>query len=98
MLWSVRLAVGVLLASYYFSVITWKCPLCKREIEVRTNDPELAENLLLRCGNCLVMLSKRKFLIGASVIMVVLFFTRSSSMHSVKPLLEGEELRATASW
>jgi len=30
MLWSVRLAVVLLMLSYYFSNIVWKCPMCKR--------------------------------------------------------------------
>lgn len=29
-LWSFRLALVLVLLSYYFSKIVWKCPLCKR--------------------------------------------------------------------
>jgi hypothetical protein len=50
----------------------------------------------LRCGNCLVMLSKRKYLAAVSIVALLLFVTRPA--HPTKQLLEAHQLHEIASW
>lgn len=71
--------------SYYFSRIVWKCPLCKREIEVSALDKEVEENLIIRWGNCLIVLSKRKFAIAIAIVALLLLVTHKP--QPTKPIL-----------
>jgi hypothetical protein len=62
----------ILMIGYYFSTIIWKCPVCKRQIEIKNVDTQISENLILRYGNCFIMLSKNKFAIVAVIIICLL--------------------------
>jgi len=53
---------------YCFSQTKWLCPQCKREIELGFEVPGSSENIILKMGNCMVMLSKFKFRIIAAMI------------------------------
>lgn len=52
---------------YYFSEIVWKCPVCKREIDLRHPDKSVEENVILRFGNCIGMITKEKYMVIAAI-------------------------------
>jgi hypothetical protein len=71
---SIKLALIFVLCSYCYSRSAWFCPQCKREIEIYQEVEGVSENLIIRMGNCMFMLSKFKFRVIAIAICAYLFY------------------------
>jgi hypothetical protein len=60
--------------SYCFAKNTWFCPQCRREIEITQEVEGSSENLVLRFGNCMIMLSRLKFRVVAIAIITYVLY------------------------
>lgn len=71
-IFSPALTLLLFLMSYMFSTVVWKCPLCKREIEVKNVPQEVEENIIIRLGNCLIMLPRKQYAIFMVVVTIAI--------------------------
>lgn len=73
--YSLKLAAALFIASYCFGKNCWYCPQCKREIPISFEVEGSCENIVLRAGNCMVMLTKTKFRVVASALVLFLLYS-----------------------
>lgn len=72
--YSFKLAIALFFISYCFARNIWLCPQCRREVEVTQEVQGSAENLVLRFGNCMIMLSRNKFRAVAALVVAAMVY------------------------
>jgi hypothetical protein len=62
------------LIGYAFSRTIWICPLCKRDVPVKNAPQNTSNHIIVRIGDCMMLISKNKFRFVAVLLIAALIY------------------------
>lgn len=73
---NVKFALVMLCVGYCFARTVWICPLCKRDLTELQSNQNTSSHIIIRIGDCMMLLSKNKFrllAVGAIALLLYLY-------------------------